>query len=122
MAELKKMELTSASGASINLEALYQICPSAFTEVRDEKTGQIERKINFTTLRELLGDNAYDGADEEYGFNWVGKRAAQQEAGRPINKTLRPCPDESEDWEHIVRFMQVYAMAVLRLDALPESE
>ncbi len=100
MAELKKMELTSASGASINLEALYQICPSAFTEVRDEKTGQIERKINFTTLRELLGDNAYDGADEEYGFNWVGKRAAQQEAGRPINKTLRPCPDESEDWEN----------------------
>ena len=100
MAELKKMELTSASGASINLEALYQICPAAFTEVRDEKTGQIERKINFTTLRELLGDNAYEGADEEYGFNWVGKRAAQQEAGRPINKTLRPCPDESEDWEN----------------------
>lgn len=100
MAELKKMELTSPSGASINLEALYQICPSAFTEVRDEKTGQIERKINFTTLRSLLGDNAYDGADEEYGFNWVGKRAAQQEAGRPINKTLRPCPDESEDWEN----------------------
>lgn len=100
MAELKKMELSSASGASINLEALYQICPSAFTEVRDEKTGQIERKINFTTLRALLGDNAYDGADEEYGFNWVGKRAAQQEAGRPINKTLRPCPDESENWEN----------------------
>ena len=99
MAELKKMELTSASGASINLEALCQICPSAFTEVRDEKTGQIERKINFTTLRELLGDNAYEGADEEYGFNWVGKRAAQQEAGRPINKTLRLCPNESEDWE-----------------------
>lgn len=100
MAELKKMELTSASGASINLDALYQICPSAFTEVRDEKTGLIERKINFTTLRELLGDNAYEGADEEYGFNWVGKRAAQQEAGRPINKTLRPCPEESVDWEH----------------------
>lgn len=100
MAELKKMELTSTSGSSINLEALYQICPSAFTEVRDEKTGQIERKINFTTLRELLGDNAYEGADEEYGFNWVGKRAAQQEAGRPINKTLRPCPEESVDWEH----------------------
>ncbi len=100
MAELKKMELTSASGASINLDALYQICPSAFTEVRDEKTGQIERKINFITLRELLGDNAYEGADEEYTFNWVGKRAAQKEAGRPINKTLRPCPEESEDWEN----------------------
>ena len=44
--ELKKMELTSASGHDINLEALYQIMPSAFTEVRDEKTGEISHKIN----------------------------------------------------------------------------
>ena len=99
MAKIQKMDLTSASGASINLEALYQICPSCFTEVKDEKTGKIEHKINFKTLRELLGDNAYEEADEEYGFNWVGKRAAMQEAGKPINKTLRPYPDESEDWK-----------------------
>ena len=58
MAKIQKMDLTSASGASINLEALYQICPSCFTEVKDEKTGKIEHKINFKTLRELLGDNA----------------------------------------------------------------
>ena len=116
MAELKKMELTSASGASINLDALYQICPSAFTEVRDEKTGQIERKINFITLRELLGDNAYEGADEEYTFNWVGKRAAQKEAGRPINKTLRPCPEESEDWENTQNlYMEGDNLDVLKL-------
>lgn len=98
--ELKKMELTSASGSELNLEALYQIMPSAFTEVRDEKTGDITHKINFNTLRELLGDNAYEGADEEYGFKWVGKNAARREAARPINKTLRPCPEESVDWEN----------------------
>ena len=98
--ELKKMELTSASGHEINLEAIYQIMPSAFTEVRDEKTGEISHKINFDTLRELLGDNAYEGADEEYGFKWVGKNAARREAARPINKTLRPCPEESDDWEN----------------------
>lgn len=97
--ELKKMELTSASGSELNLEALYQIMPSAFTEVRDDKTGEIAHKINFNTLRELLGDNAYEGADEEYGFKWVGKNAARREAARPINKTLRPCPEESVDWE-----------------------
>lgn len=85
--ELKKMELTSASGSELNLEALYQIMPSAFTEVRDDKTGEIAHKINFNTLRELLGDNAYEGADEEYGFKWVGKNAARREAARPINKT-----------------------------------
>ena len=98
--ELEKMKLASASGSELNLEALYQIMPSAFTEVRDEKTGEITHKINFSTLRELLGDNAYDEADEEYGFKWVGKNAARREAARSINKTLRPCPEDSVDWEN----------------------
>lgn len=94
------MKLTSASGSEINLEALYQICPSCFTEVKDDKTGELTHKINFGTLRELLGDNAFEGADEEYGFNWVGKNAARREAARVITKTLRPCPEESVDWEN----------------------
>lgn len=94
------MKLTSASGSEINLEALYQICPSCFTEVKDEKTGELTHKINFSTLRELLGDNAYEGADEEYGFNWVGKNAARREAAKVITKTLRPCPEESVDWDN----------------------
>ena len=98
--ELPKMKLTSASGSEINLEALYQICPSCFTEVKDEKPGELTHKINFSTLRELLGDNAFEGADEEYGFNWVGKNAARREAARVITKTLRPCPEESVDWEN----------------------
>lgn len=94
------MKLTSASASEINLEALYQICPSCFTEVKDEKTGELAHKINFSTLRELLGDNAFEGTDEEYGFNWVGKNAARREAARVITKTLRPCPEESVDWEN----------------------
>ena len=94
------MKLTSASGSEINLEALYQICPSCFTEVKDEKTGELAHKINFSILRELLGDNAFEGADEEYGFNWVGKNVARREAARVITKTLRPCPEESVDWEN----------------------
>ena len=98
--ELPKMKLTSASGSEINLEALYQICPSCFTEVKDENTGELTHKINFSTLRELLGDNAFEGADEEYGFNWVGKNAARREAARVITKTLRPCPEDSVDWEN----------------------
>ena len=97
--ELERMTLTSASGSKLNLDALYQIMPSCFTEVRDDKTGKISHKINFTTLRELLGDNAYEGADEEYGFSWVGKNAARREAASSINKTLRPCPEESVDWD-----------------------
>lgn len=98
--ELPKMKLTSALGSEINLEALYQICPSCFTEVKDEKTGELTHKINFTILKELLGDNAFEGADEEYGFNWVGKNAARREAARVITKTLKPCPEESVDWDN----------------------
>ena len=47
----------------------------------------------------LLGDNAVEDTPEVYDFTWVGKRAALQEAVAPINKTLRPCPEESVDWD-----------------------
>lgn len=56
-----------------------------------------EGKVNFELLRSMLGDEVY--GDETYEFTWVGKRAAIAEAGRPIRKTLRPCVEESRDWD-----------------------
>ncbi|MFA7136377.1 MAG: site-specific DNA-methyltransferase [Bacteroidales bacterium] len=56
-----------------------------------------EGKVNFDLLRSILGDEVY--GDEAYEFTWVGKRAAIAEAGRPIRKTLRPCVEESKDWD-----------------------
>ena len=50
-----RLETTSVDGTKINLEALYQIAPSCFTEEKDEKTGEIMRVVNFETLRQLLG-------------------------------------------------------------------
>ena len=50
-----RLETTSVDGTKINLEALYQIAPSCFTEEKDEKTGEIKRMVNFETLRQLLG-------------------------------------------------------------------
>lgn len=73
---LKHLDLNSADGTQLNLDALYQIAPSAFTEVRDDKTGAISRKVNFEVLRQLLGDHATDGEGEMYQFTWVGKNAA----------------------------------------------
>ena len=58
---LKHLDLNSADGTQLNLDALYQIAPSAFTEVRDDKTGEISRKVNFEVLRRLLGDHVTDG-------------------------------------------------------------
>ena len=61
---IKHLDLSSADGAQLNMDALYQIMPSAFTEVRDEKTGEVTRKVNFEVLRQLLGDNATDGVED----------------------------------------------------------
>lgn len=93
------MELKSVEGTQINIAALQQICPSCVTEVRDAQNGGVvTRKVDFKKLRELLGDQAFDEADEQYGFTWVGKNAARREAAKVCHKTLRPCPEESVDW------------------------
>ncbi len=94
------LKLESTSGAQINMEALYQICPSCFTETKDEKTGELRRTVNFTTLRQLLGDDTVEDAPEAYEFNWVGKQEARCEVARPINKTLRPVKEDSVDWDN----------------------
>lgn len=93
-----KLELSSVDGTQLNLEALYQIAPSCFTEVKDDKTGELRHVINFKTLRQLLGDNAVEDADEMYQFTWPGKQEARREAARPTTKTLRPVVEDSVDW------------------------
>ena len=95
----ERLSLQSADGVQLNLDALYQIAPSCFTEAADPKTGKIKRMVNFDTLRQLLGDDAVEDAPEAYEFNWVGKQAARAEVLRPINKTLRPVKEDSVDWD-----------------------
>ena len=96
----KRMKLQSADGAQLNLDALYQIAPSCFTEVADPDTGGVKRVVNFDVLRQLLGDNAVEDAPEAYEFNWVGKQAARAEVLKPIEKTLRPVKEDSVDWDN----------------------
>lgn len=95
----ERLSLQSADGVQLNLDALYQIAPSCFTEAADPKTGKIKRMVNFDTLRQLLGDDSVEDAPEAYEFNWVGKQAARAEVLRPINKTLRPVKEDSVDWD-----------------------
>lgn len=95
-----RMELQSADGAQLNLDALYQIAPSCFTEVADTDTGGVKRVVNFDALRQLLGDNAVENAPEAYEFNWVGKQAARAEVLRPTTKTLRPIKEDSVGWDN----------------------
>ena len=95
---LEHLDKQTADGTAQNLEALYQLFPSCFTETADAE-GNVKRAIDWGKLRELLGDNVADGEPEVYDFTWVGKRAAQREAMAPIRKTLRPCPEESVNWD-----------------------
>ena len=96
----KRMKLQSADGAQLNLDALYQIAPSCFTEVAEPDMGGVKRVVNFDVLRQLLGDNAVEDAPEAYEFNWVGKQAARAEVLKPIKKTLRPVKEDSVNWDN----------------------
>ena len=98
MEQPKHIEMQTPNGAELNLDALYKIVPSCFTEAKGDD-GEVRRVVDFNKLRLLLGDNAVEDTPEVYDFTWVGKRAALQEAAAPINKTLRPCPEESVDWD-----------------------
>ena len=96
--DIKKQALTSASHSDFTLEALRQIAPSAFTEVRDEQ-GELTHKVDFDVLKELLGDKILDSDEERFGFYWVGKQDAKRAAAEPTRKTLRPILEDSVDWD-----------------------
>ena len=96
--EIKKQPMTSATHSEFTLEALRQIAPSAFTEVRGAD-GELTQKVDFKVLRELLGDAIADADEESFGFQWVGKQEAKRAAAKPTRQTLRPVVDDSVDWD-----------------------
>ena len=86
-----------------NISAIEKLFPSCITEVLDEAKSTPENKVykhavNFEKLRELLGGDIAE-CDESYEFTWVGKKAAIKEAGTPVRMTLRPCKEESKNWD-----------------------
>ena len=96
--KLPHLDKETTDGTVRNLDALYQLFPSCFTEAPDV-FGKVHRAVDWGKLRSLLGEYVEDGEPEKYDFTWVGKRAAQREAAAPCRKTLRPCPEESVDWD-----------------------
>ena len=80
-----------------NIGKIAELFPSCITETQDE-SGRLVKAINFEALRQILSPVVLEGS-EAYEFTWVGKKAATAEAFAPISKTLRPCPEESVDWD-----------------------
>ena len=95
---MDKMRMESPDMTAQNIEKIGALFPNSITESTDEN-GNLKKAINFEVLKQMLSSDVVDG-NEAYEFTWVGKKAAIVEANKPIRKTLRPCPEESVDWDN----------------------
>lgn len=94
---MDKMRMESIDMTEQNIEKIGALFPNCITETLG-KDGKPKKAINFDLLRQMLSDDVIEG-DEAYEFTWVGKKAAIVEANKPIRKTLRPCKEESVNWD-----------------------
>lgn len=94
---MDRMRMESVDMTAQNIDKIGSIFPNCITETIDEN-GKPKKAINFELLKQMLSDEVIDG-EEAYEFTWVGKKAAIVEAHKPIRKTLRPCKEESKDWD-----------------------
>ena len=94
---MDKLRMESPDMTAQNIDRIAALFPNCVTEASDGHGG-VKRVINFELLKQMLSPDVVDG-DERYEFTWVGKKAAIVEANKPIRKTLRPCKEESKDWD-----------------------
>ena len=96
---MEKLKMQTADMAERNIEILGQMFPNCLTEVKNDE-GKTVRAIDFDKLRQELACEVVEGAEERYQFTWPDKRAAIRLANAPTNKTLRPCREESVDFDN----------------------
>ena len=100
---MEKPKFESPDMTAQNIDRIAALFPNCITEMLDEEHSTPEKRmykraVNFELLKQMLSPDVVDG-DEAYEFTWVGKKAAIVEANKPIRKTLRPCVEESKDWD-----------------------
>lgn len=100
---MDKLHMESPDMTAQNIDRIAALFPNCITEMLDEERSTPEKKVykravNFELLKQMLSPDVVDGA-EAYEFTWVGKKAAIVEANKPIRKTLRPCLEESKNWD-----------------------
>ena len=94
---MDKMKFETPDMAQMNVEKIAALFPNCVTESK-AKDGKLKKAVNFDALKQMLGESVAEG-DESYEFTWVGKRDAMVEAAKPIRKTLRPCVEESKNFD-----------------------
>ena len=100
---MNKLKMQTPNLTAQNIDKIAALFPNCITEMLDEEKSTPDHKvykrgINFELLKQMLSPDVVDG-DEAYEFTWVGKKASIVEANKPIRKTLRPCPEESKNWD-----------------------
>lgn len=95
---MEKLKLHSPDLTQSAIAKVAELFPHCVTETRDAQ-GTVKRAIDFDQLRQELSSSIVDGPQERYQLNWPGKREALLLANAPIAKTLRPCREESVDFD-----------------------
>jgi adenine-specific DNA-methyltransferase len=95
---MDKLKMHSSDLTETNIAKLAELFPNCVTEARDAK-GELKQAIDFDLLRQELASSIVEGPLERYQLNWPGKREALLTANAPIAKTLRPCREESVDFD-----------------------
>lgn len=94
-----KLKMHSPDLSYSNIAKIRELFPGCVTEASDEATGQLRLAVDFDQLRQELSDHIVEGPQERYRLDWPGKREALALANTPINKALRPVPDESQQFD-----------------------
>ncbi len=95
---MDKLRMKTANKADENFKKLVQMFPNAVTETID-KNGGVIRAIDKDVLMQEISCKVVDGNEERYQFTWPDKKKSILLANAPINKTLRPCREESVDFD-----------------------
>lgn len=95
---MNKLKMHSPDLTQANIDKLAELFPNCLTETRGAD-GEVKRGIDFDQLRQELSTSIVEGPQERYQLNWPGKREALLTANAPIAKTLRPCREESVDFD-----------------------
>lgn len=96
---MEHLNMQSMDKVAANVAKIMELFPNCVTE-RINAEGKPEHAIDFDMLRQELNDYVVDGLQERYQFTWPDKRSAILAANAPINKTLRPCREESVDFDN----------------------
>ena len=95
---MEKMKMHSPNLTQDNVARISELFPDCVTEAKSED-GRLKLAVDFDQLRQELSESIVEGPRERYHLNWPGKREALLTANAPIAKTLRPCRDESVDFD-----------------------